>query len=214
MAKYKSICSEAYWASSRNEKNVSSRGHFFGSEAGRKAFKKLQRFSVSSTDEASSCAWYRFNAVITLAVDCFVVTASDVEVSSKAHQNDQGRNLEVPNAVAPLKNSNKGGCIPHDSACKVKHLLPIAANTLINSCFNLFRRKAVASGVDVEGKLSLKPLELKIAGLQNRGMELAIGFKMLYNGHCYVVFTALAFKKYVRDWIGLVNVSHVLCLSH
>lgn len=87
MAVSNKTCSEGYLACSRGEESLSSSDHSFGSEAARKTFRKFQRFSVSSTDEASLCASYRFDAVIAHAVVCIVDIASNVGASTNPHQN-------------------------------------------------------------------------------------------------------------------------------
>lgn len=103
--------------------------------------------------------------MITHALYRFVDIASVVEASSKTHQNVQDRNLEAASVVAPLKKSNKGGSIPRDNARDLMRLFSIAAIILMNSGFIIFKRKAFASGVNVESKLSLKPVWSEIASL-------------------------------------------------
>lgn len=185
----------------------------FKAEATRNAFKKIQKFSDASTDETPLCALCQFDAVITHTVDCFVNIANDIGVPSNTHQNDQDRNQEVPNAVAPLIESNKGVSIPRDIACKLKRLLLVAAISLMNSRLNLFKREAVVSGVDIESEISFKTVGSETARLRNGETELTITFEMPPNGHYYISLAAHAFKEYFSDWIGLVNDCYVLQVS-
>lgn len=65
--------------------------------------KKDRKFLVSSTDETSLCALYRFDAVITQALDCFLDVSGDVDAPTKTHRNDYDIDPEVADVVAYKK---------------------------------------------------------------------------------------------------------------
>lgn len=67
-------------------------GPFVWIGTGWRSIQEILKVLVSSIDNSSLCPLYRFDAVITHAVNCSVDTASDVGVPSKTHQNDQDRN--------------------------------------------------------------------------------------------------------------------------
>lgn len=99
MAEYEESCAEGF-VCGREEEKVFPRNHSFGSGATRKAFKKIREFSVTKTNESSLCALYRFRALITLAVVCFLDIAGDTLVPDQTHPYDQNANSEVANATA------------------------------------------------------------------------------------------------------------------
>lgn len=62
----------------------------------------------------------------------------------------------------------------------------------MNSRSTIFRRGAVAYGVDTESEFNFKQVWSKMARLQNEENELTIAFKMPSNGHFYIALTAHA----------------------
>lgn len=93
-------------------------------------------------------------------------------------------------------------------------MLQVTAISLIKKVsFNIFKRGAVASGVDIESKISFKTVGLETERLQNGERVLTIVFKMASSGLYYITLITQAFEKYVCDWIGLVNDCYDLHVS-
>lgn len=154
-------------------------------------------FSDSGSDETSFSHFYRLDAQITFAVDCFLDVSKVTCVSKNPNQNNQDKNMEPAKRNSCTKKSKKDRIIYQDSGRDLKRLLSDAAMSIMNICFDILKRGAVASKIDVECKLSFKPIWSEIARLQNGERKLTMLFNMpSYSPH-YIVIPALAFKNYV-----------------
>lgn len=199
MTRRKEIRAERYFACGLEDKNVFPRDHYFGSDTAKKLFIKFQKFSNPSADETSFCLLYRFDAVITHALDCFVDIIKDASVPIRTHQMDHSTIFNVANAVTPRKKSNQGGTIPQDSARNLRRLLPVAVKNFMSSCFEIFKKRTVASGVDGKNDFSFVPAAAEIDRLQNKKRKLSATFKKAFNGNSYIAFAAHAFKDCVCE---------------
>lgn len=61
-------------------------------------------------------------------------------------------------AAAPRKIVKKSGTIPCSSDRELRRVFLVAEVTFMNSCIDFFKKVAVASGVEIEIELSVKPV--------------------------------------------------------
>lgn len=184
MGEYWALCAEETFLGVVRKRR-SLQKTIYGSKTARNAFKKFQEFAVSSTDETSLCAIYRFDAVIIHAVDGLIVNAGAVVVPRKTHQSDQDKNVKVAHAEFPQKHVTRwtytsqqcSGTKPSSSSCC--HF----CHRLWEQMFKQFEGKLVASGVDVKNELTIKAICLEIAWLPKGERQHTIAFKMPSNGH-------------------------------
>lgn len=76
--------------------------------------------------------------------------------------------MNVADAVSAQKDSSKNQTIFHDSAQKPGRLFSVAALSLVNRFFNIFKKEAAASVVDVKSKHFFKSVRSEIALSQNK----------------------------------------------
>lgn len=80
----------------------------------------------------------------------------------------------------------------------------------MNIRFNIFRKRAVAYGVDVKSEVFFKAVGPDIARLLKEKSKLAIGLNMPSLSLYVIIFTAHTFNDYIRAWIELVNECDIL----
>lgn len=135
---------------------------------------------------------------------------------------NQNKNQKLAITDNVLKKSNKGENMPHDNACDLRCLHLVATTILLSSRLNILKRSSCVWCWCWKKNHFFKPVESDIARQRNAEDIIATAFDMLSNEHCYIDVKAHAFKNYVCDWIGLVNVCSVfhvptldeLCTTH